>query len=323
MATESINREFEVFMREMMKAQECAHENIESELRSLIRTTVNSCATMYGFSAKEALAKLDSNGNILAQITKVPNEEKARLKELEKLEKAENDARLKEAQKAHKAEIKAFEKAEKQRRFAFESAKKCLEKAEKANERCERNQMKEEDIASKAINMKKKKKMELPFSTMTPVTAETFASLPELTTIMTPAEKHYEAIKRAVKKYQSGNRDVCRERCRNWAKNLKNDPERYQKYLEEKNEYMKNYRLKKTQSISNLKKKNKTDTKKVETSDCESLASTVIMTDSEDEEIHILFQNLPLIEELNSIRNIKVQKKLSAGVKLARQVLDI
>ena len=29
------------------------------------------------------------------------------------------------------------------------------------------------------------------------------------------------------------------------------------------------------------------------------------------------------MEEINLIRNIKVQKKLSAGVKLARQILDI
>jgi len=210
MALESISREFEVFMREMMKAQECAHENIESELRRLIRTTVNSCATMYGFSANEALAKLDSNGNILPQI---PNkEEKKRSKELEKAEKL----RVKEAQKAQKAEIKEFEKAEAIRRKEFEKAK-------KANELFERNKMKEQDKASKAINQKKKKK------TVT----------------------------------------------------------------------------------------------KVQDTDCESLASTVIMTDSEDEEIHILFQNLPLIEELNSIRNIKVQKKLSSGVKLARQILDI
>lgn len=216
MTLENISREFEVFMREMIKAKECAHENIETELRSLIRVTVNSCATMYGFSAKEALAKLDSNGNILPQI---PNEEEIqkRSKELEKAEKAkkaQNDARLKEAQKAHKAEIKEFEKTEKLRRFAFESAKKCqlkaLKKAEKANEISERNEMKVQDIASKAINQKEK---------------------------------------------------------------------------------------------------NKTVTKKV--------------TDLEDEEIHILFQAVPLIEELNSIRNIKVQKTLSSGVKLARQILDI
>lgn len=68
--------------------------------------------------------------------------------------------------------------------------------------------------------------------------------------IMTPAEKHYGAIKRAVKKYQDANRDICRERCRNWAKNLKNDPERYQKYLNEKNEYMKKYRIKKQEQSS-------------------------------------------------------------------------
>ena len=72
--------------------------------------------------------------------------------------------------------------------------------------------------------------------------------------IMTPAEKHYDAIKRAVKKYQDANRDVCRERCRNWAKNLKNDPEKYQKYLNEKNEYMKKYRIKKQEQSSSPNK---------------------------------------------------------------------
>ena len=233
MAIESINREFEVFMREMMKAQECAHENIETELRSLIRTTVNSCATMYGFSAKEALAKLDSNGNLLPQITKVPNDQilkeavKPRLKEAEKVEKN----RLKELEKEKKTQLKEFEKTEKIRRKEFEKTQKVRvkdsEKTDKANELSERNQMKEQDIASKAINLKKKKK---------------------------------------------------------------------------------------------------TATKKVKDCDCESLASTVIMTDSEDEEIHIRFQNLPLIDEINSIRNVKKFKnfkKLSAGVKLARQILDI
>jgi len=234
MAIQSINREFEVFMREMVKAQECAHENIETELRALIRVTVNSCATLYGFSADEALAKLDSNGNLLPQISKVPNEKKAQLKELEKAEKT----RLKELEKAEKTRLKELEKAEKEfekaealRRKEFEKAQKVRvkdsEKTEKANELSERSQMKEQDIASKAINLKKKKK---------PVT------------------------------------------------------------------------------------------KKVKDCDCESLASTVIMTDSEDEEIHIRFQNLPLIDEINSIRNVKKFKnfkKLSAGVKLARQILDI
>jgi hypothetical protein len=68
--------------------------------------------------------------------------------------------------------------------------------------------------------------------------------------IMTPADKHYDAIKRAVRKYQDANREVCRERCRNWAKNLKNDPEKYRKYLDEKNDYMKKYRRLKKQEQS-------------------------------------------------------------------------
>lgn len=92
----------------------------------------------------------------------------------------------------------------------------------------------------------------MEFSTMTPLTAEMFDTPSVPFTIMTPAEKHYEAIKRAVKKYQSANRDVCRERCRNWAKNMKNDPEKYKKYLEEKNDYMKKYRLKKIQSVTEI-----------------------------------------------------------------------
>jgi hypothetical protein len=240
MAIESINREFEVFMREMMKSQECVQENIESEFRRLIRVTVSSCATMYGFSAEEALKRLNSSGEIIKTPLKVSTRqkdlekaEKVRVKELEKaekvrvkeLEKAEK-VRVKELEKAQKAEIKAFEKAEKQRRFAFESAKKCQEKA---NEHSERNQMKEQDIASKAIEKAEKLKQ----------------------------------------------------------------------------------------------KKKKTVTKKVEESDYDSDASTVLMTDSEDEEPVVLFQNIPLIKELNLIRNVKIQKKLSPGVKLARQILDI
>jgi len=75
-----------------------------------------------------------------------------------------------------------------------------------------------------------------------------FVSQPQ--TIMTPAEKHYQAIKRAVKKYQDANRDICRERCRTWAKNLKSDPEKYRKYLDEKNDYMRKYRRFKKQQQS-------------------------------------------------------------------------
>jgi len=235
MAIESINREFEVFMREMVKMQECAQENIESELRRLIRNTVNSCATMYGFSPEEAIKRLNSSGEIIElpvvapiQQKKLEKAEKARVKEAEKAEKI----RLKEFEKAEKLRVKEFEKTEKLRRKEFENAKKnklkALEKTEKANELSERNQMKEQDIASKAIEKVEKLKL----------------------------------------------------------------------------------------------KKKKTVTKKVKDSDCESLASTVLMTDSEDEEPLVLFQNISLIAELNSIRNNKIQKKLSSGVKLARQILN-
>ena len=236
MAIESINREFEVFMREMVKMKECAHENIESELRRLISVTVNSCATMYGFSAEEALKRLNSNGEIIETPLEVPTKqkelekaEKVRLKEFEKAEKV----RLKEFEKAEKLRVKEFEKTEKLRRKKFENAKKhqakALEKREKDKECSERTQMKEQDITSKAIERAEKLKQ----------------------------------------------------------------------------------------------KRKKTVTKKVEESDYDSDASTVIMTDSEDEEPIVLFQNIPLIKELNLIRNIKIQKKLSKGVKLARQILDI
>ena len=211
MAIESINREFEVFMREMVKMQECAQENIESELRRLIRVTVNSCATMYGFSAEEALKRLNSSGEII----EVPVVAPIQQKELEKAEKV----RLKELEKAEKVRLKEFEKAE------------------KANELSERNKMKEQDIASKAIEKAEKLK------------------------------------------------------------------------------------LKKKKTIT---KKNK---KVEEEVDYDSDASTVLMTDSEDEkEPCVLFQNISLTNEINSIRDVKKTKnwkKLSPGVKLARQIQDI
>ena len=262
MAIESINREFEVFMRDMVKAQECVHENIESEFRRLIRVTVSSCATMYGFSAEEALKRLNSNGEIIEvpvvvpiqqkELEKAEKAEKVRLKELEKAEKV----RLKEAQKLQKAEIQAFEKTEKLRRIAFENAKKtklkALEKTEKANELSERNQMKEQDIASKAIEK--------------------------------AVDKDYRVQKLKAKKVV--------------------------KTFKEAEPIVIRIGERKKLNINNI-------------CDYDSDASTVIMTDSEDEEPVVLFQNIPLIEELNSIRNIKVQKKLSPGVKLARQMLDI
>lgn len=66
-----------------------------------------------------------------------------------------------------------------------------------------------------------------------------------LTESLSPAEKHYLSIKRAVKKYQDKNRTKVRESCKNWFSNLKADKEKYDKYLEEKRQYMKQLRLKK------------------------------------------------------------------------------
>jgi hypothetical protein len=247
MSIESINGQFEVFMRDMMKAQECAQENIESEFRRVIRATVNSCATMYGFSAEEALKRLNSSGEINEvqvlpiQQKEAEKAEKLRLKEAEKAEKAEKlrlkeaEKAFKEAEKAKKLKDKAFEKIEALRRKEYENAK-------KANESSERTLMKEEDISSKVAEKAEKLRLK-------------------------EAEK-------ALKKTEKPS--------------------------------------KKTKKIKEV----------VDDSD----ASTVIMSASEDEEPHVLFQNIPLINEINSIRDVKKfknWKKLSAGVKLARQILDI
>lgn len=63
-------------------------------------------------------------------------------------------------------------------------------------------------------------------------------------TILTPAEKHYQAIKRAIKKYQTNNRDKCRSACKTWMDKLKASPEKYKEYLDSKKAYMKQKRQK-------------------------------------------------------------------------------
>ena len=274
MSIKSVNREFEVFMREMVKAQECAHENIESEFRRLVRVTVNSCATMYGFSAEEALKRLNSSGEIIElpvvapiqqkEAEKLAKEaEKLSLKETEKLAKEAEKLRLKEAEKAEKAEklrlkeaeklakeaekaLKEAEKAEKLRLKEAEKALKEAEKTEKANESSENSAMKEQEVLSKAAEKLRVKE----------------------------AEKALKEAEKALKKSEKPAKKV---------KNIKVD-------------------------------------------DDDSDVSTVIMSASEDEEPHVLFQNIPLINEINSIRDVKKFKnfkKLSSGVKLARQILDI
>jgi len=253
MSIESVNKEFEVFIRKVMAAHECAKENVESDFRLLMERTVKSCATMFGFSAKEALKRLDSNGNIVVNeifpdpkiLKELEKAEKLRAKELEKAGKI----RAKEFEKAQKLKFKELEKEEKAEKIRAKELEKAtilriqeFEKAEKVNESLERSSMKEEDAISKAAEKNQKK-----------------------------AEKNQ---KKAEKKQKKAKKNVNAD-----------DSDGY-----------------------------------------DSSASTVVMTDSEDDETKILFQNVKLVEEINSIRQVKSKKnlkKLSEGVKLARQILDI
>jgi hypothetical protein len=67
---------------------------------------------------------------------------------------------------------------------------------------------------------------------------------------LSPADRHYQNVKKAVKKYQSNNRDACRQRSKQWVDNLKNDPEKYRQYLDEKREYMRKARLTKKETTT-------------------------------------------------------------------------
>ena len=227
-------------------------KNIMNEVEGLIWNTIKSCAAVYGFSAEEARAKIDLNGNLISVVKEnVEKEtlkaEKLRLKEADKLAKEAEKAeklRLKEAEKALKEADKLAKEAEKAEKLRLKEAEKALKEAEKANESSERSAMKDQDIASKA------------------------------------AEKL--ALKEANK--------------------LAKEAEKPKKTKKEKKVVA------------------------VQPKDDESIASTVLMTDSEDEEPYVRFQNIPLMNEINSIRDVKKfknWKKLSRGVKLARQILDI
>jgi hypothetical protein len=259
MSIKNINREFEVFMREMMKAQECAQENIETEMRHLIRVTVNSCATMFGFSAEEALKRLNSSGEIIE--TSVVH-----------IQKKE------EISKEKKVKIPKISKEEK-----------ALKEAEKVKEFSERSSMKEEDVISKA--------------------AEKLA--------LKEAEKAKKEAEKALKEAEKAKRLRFKE-----AEKILDDADRDEKLRAKKAEKA----LKEAEKLALKEKKNKKVKKEEEEEVLDSDASTVIMTDSENEDSYVLFQNIPLMNEINSIRDVKKNKnwkKLSSGVKLARQILDI
>ena len=265
MSVKNINREFEVFMRDMMRAQECVKENIETEMRDLIRVTVNSCATMFGFSAEEALKRLNSSGEII-EVPVVPSQRKE------------------EISKEKKVKVPKISKEEK-----------ALKEAEKVKEFSERSSMKEEDVISKA--------------------AEKLA----LKEALKEAEKAKKEAEKALKEAEKAKRLRFKE-----AEKILDDADRDEKLRIKKAEKA----LKEAEKLALKKKKNKKVkiVKKEEEEVLDSDASTVIMTDSENEDAYVLFQNIPLINEINSIRDVKKNKnwkKLSRGVKLARQILDI
>jgi hypothetical protein len=69
-------------------------KTIMFEIEGLIKNAVMSCAAMYGFSAEEALSKVDSNGNLIRAV--VDKEAEKAKKDAEKAEKQ----RVKDAGKA-------------------------------------------------------------------------------------------------------------------------------------------------------------------------------------------------------------------------------
>ena len=257
MSVQRFNAEFETLMRRMVEAQECAKDNIGDEFTRIIRATVNSCAVMYGFSAQEALKRLNSNGEIIQDSEKNPKQQKEDEKaEKIKVKEEKLNAKKEETKKKGERQCAGFWKRQqkieddkvKEAKKLAKKADKLAKEAEKANEFSERNAMKNEDILSKAsekLKLKEAKKL----------------------------AKEAEKLAKKSKKKQKANITFI-----------------------------------------------------IESDDEESLASTVLMTDSEDEEPYVLFQNIPLINEINSIcdvKNFKNWKNLSTGVKLARQILDI
>ena len=203
-------------------------KSIMFEIEGLIKNAVMSCAAMYGFSAEEALAKIDANGNLIRVVDKEAEKQKKEAEKAEKQRIKEAEKVRKEAEKVRKEAEKVQKETEKIREKASKKAEKVQKETEKIRNEAEIAFMKEEDILSKAaekLALKQKKEAEKP------------------------------------------RRGKC---------------------------------------FGNIK-------------------ISRIIKSSEDEPF-IRFQNIPLIDEINSIRDVKKfknWKKLSAGVKLARQIMDI
>ena len=198
-------------------------KNIMIEIEGLIKNTVISCASLYGFSVLEALAKIDSNGNLVKAV--VDKE----LKAAEKLRAKEALVKQKEAEK----------EAEKQQKEALVEQKKAEKLRLKESLEAERSSMKEEELLSKAAEKQ---------------------ALKEQKKALKEAEKALVKQQKKEKKVV-----VIDEPC-------------------------------------------------------------VESPSKEDDDCFVRFQNIPLMNEINSIRDVKKfknYKKLSAGVKLARQMMDI
>ena len=225
-------------------------KSIMSEIDGLIKNAVRSCASIYGFSVEEALAKIDSNGNLIKAV-KTPLEKEA-LAEKKKVEKEEKKRAI-EAEKTERLRLKAEKEAEKIQKEAEKEAEKIQKEAEKEQKKAEKLRLKEaENIVSK------------------------------------------EALK-ASKEAEKSERSSMKE-----EENLSKAAEKF------------------------LKKALKKAEKKVVIAETCDIVPAVPQL--EDDDCFILFQNVPLMNEINSIRDVKKfknYKKLSVGVRLARQIQDI
>ena len=219
-------------------------KNIMIEIEGLIKNTVISCASLYGFSVLEALAKIDSNGNLVKAV--VDKE----LKAAEKLRAKEALVKQKEAEKVLKEAEKEAEKAEKLR---LKESEKALVKQQKEAEEAEKLRVNEAKEAEK-LRLKEAKEAE---------------------------------------------------------KLRLDEAEKAEKLA-----------LKQAKEAENLRAKEAKKVKKVAVVD----EPWVARLSKEDDDCFVRFQNVPLIKEINSIRDVKKfknHKKLSVGVKLARQIMDI
>ena len=229
-------------------------KSIMFEIDGLIKNAVRSCASIYGFSVEEALAKIDSNGNLIKAV-KTPLEKEA-LAEKKKVEKEEKKRAI-EAEKTERLRLKAEKEAEKIQKEAEKEAEKIQKEAEKEQKKAEKLRLKEaENIVSK------------------------------------------EALK-ASKEAEKSERSSMKE-----EENLSKAAEKF------------------------LKKALKKAEKKVVIAETCDIVPAVPQSKSksEDDDCFILFQNVPLMNEINSIRDVKKfknYKKLSVGVRLARQIQDI